>query len=236
MQNFIKKLDLLYEKSKSENDIAKNDKRFAIFCPLKIKLYNDINMNYIIRKSEFTKYLYIKNGARVYFSDADILTMLLQIKEKDIVGKVVESLEKLYKGKGEMFSFYVDEDKYEAEGIPVVFCTQMLNNPQDIDIPFEDLFTLINMVLAKDAASMLLWDNNPEFLKHTIVKYILLSKYYYFNNEKVKKFLDEVGYDTEYSIYINYSTSEKRKKNNKIFYDFDKIENEEILWYSRKGS
>jgi len=31
MQNFIKKLDLLYEKSKSENDIAPNDKNLLYF-------------------------------------------------------------------------------------------------------------------------------------------------------------------------------------------------------------
>ena len=186
MQNFIENLDLLYKNSKNENDIAKNNKKFAIFYPLRIELDNYVNMNYIIRKSEFTKYLYIKNGARVYFSDADILTMLLQINEKDIVEKVIESLEKLYEGKGVKFFFYVDGDKYEAEGLPVVFSTQLLSNPQDIDIPFQDLFTLINMVLAKDAASMPLWDNNPEFLKHTIVKYIILLKYYYFKNERVK--------------------------------------------------
>lgn len=196
---------------------------------MKIELYSDVNMNYIIRKSEFTKYLYVKNGARVYFSDADILTMLLQIKENYVIEKVIESLEKLYEGKGERFTFYMNEDKYEGEGLPIIFNSQMSNNPQDIDVPFEDLLTLINMVLAKDAASMSLWDNNPEFLKHTIVKYILLLKYYYFKDEKVKIYLDSVGYNTECSIYINYNTSEKLKKNNKIFYDFDTIENKEIL-------
>lgn len=229
MQNFIEKLDELYGKSRNENSIEKDEKNFAIFYPLKIELYFNTNMNYIIRKREFTKYLYIKDGARVYFSDADILTMLLQVNEKCIIGEVIESLKKLYQGKGEKFFFYIDKEKYEGDGLPAILSTQMLTNPQDIDVSFEDLLTLINMILVKDAASIPLWDDNPEFLKHTIVKYILLLKYHYVKDEKVKIYLDSVGYNTGCSIYKNYDTKEKRKKNNKIFYDFDTIENEEIL-------
>lgn len=229
MQNFIKILDLEYVKMRKENDIEKENKNFAIFFPLKIELYNNVNMNYIIKKSEFTKFLYIKNGARVYFSDADILTMLLQIREKNTIEKMIDNLARLYQGKGDKFSFYVEQGRYEALGLPEIANSQILDNPQDIEISFEDLLTLINMILAKDAASKSLWDNNPEFLKHTIIKYILLLKYYYLKDKKVESYLDSIGYDTRCSIYKNYDTRKNQKKNNKIFYNFDVIEKAEIL-------
>ncbi|WP_148459540.1 hypothetical protein [Anaerostipes faecis] len=56
-----------------------------------------INENYIIRKGKLTRFLYLKNGCRVYFTDADFLTMLLQIQNKDTMTSLIENLERAYK-------------------------------------------------------------------------------------------------------------------------------------------
>ena len=229
MQNFIKELDSYYIKEKIRNHIEENNKNFLVFYPIKISLFDNMNSNFVIRKAEFTKYLFTRNGARVYFSDADILTMLLQIKEKDTICSLIKSLKELYIGKGKVFGFEINDVKYESVGLPLIHDRQVLENPQDIEISFEDLFILINIILAKDAASIPLWNNKVEFMKHTIVKYILLLKYYYLKDEKVKNYLNKVGYDIHKCIYENYDTKEKRTRNNKIFYDFATIEKSEIL-------
>lgn len=40
---------------------------------------------------------------------------------------------------------------------------QILTNPQDIDISFDELFVLINLVLSKDQASTHLWPGRSDF-------------------------------------------------------------------------
>ena len=63
--------------------LRKKIRLLYVIFPLRVKLYGSINENYIIRKGKLTRFLYIKNGCRVHFTDADILTMLLQIQNKD---------------------------------------------------------------------------------------------------------------------------------------------------------
>lgn len=45
-------------------------------------------------------------------------------------------------------------------------------NPQDVEILFNELLALINLVLLKDQASTPLWPSRPDFFKHTTSKYI----------------------------------------------------------------
>lgn len=104
-----------------------------------------------------------------------------------------------------------------------------MTNPQDINISFVDLLILINLILAKDMVSAPLWTDKPNFLKHTISKYILLLRYYYYKDEKAKLFLESTGFDVEGDIYSNYDTQEKRNAKLKIFCDFDSFEKSGII-------
>lgn len=228
-KNFIQYLDALYEKERKTNRIEKGNKDFRCFVPLKVHLYGKENGKFLIRKEEFTKFLYVKNNCRVYFSDGDILTMLLQIKAQDTMDSLVEHLKQAYRGGMETFSISVGENEYEVLGIPKIDEEQIVTNPQDIALSFGDLLTLINLVLAKDAASALLWEEKPDFLKHTASKYITLLRFYYYKDENARKFLEDLGYNVGGSIYSNYNTKAKRDKKKNIFADFDAFEMSGIL-------
>lgn len=93
----VQDLDERYRRERKKNRIKKEDKTFVCNIPLRVKLYGSINENYIIRKGKLTRFLYIKNGCRVHFTDADILTMLLQIQNKDTMTSLIENLEIAYK-------------------------------------------------------------------------------------------------------------------------------------------
>lgn len=228
MENFIKDLDEHYKAERKRNKVR--NENFCIFVPMKVNLYGCENINFLIRKGKFTKFLYIRNGCRVYFSDADILEMLLQVRNRDIISRFVESLTKVYRGEGEIFLINVEGKQYEVMGIPEIHDNQNFSNPQDITISFEDLFVLINLILAKDMASIPLWPaSQPDFLKHTCAKYISLLKFYYYGDFNARDYLNRIGYDTKEDIYFNYKDAVRRDEKHNLFYDFNLFEKAGIL-------
>lgn len=225
MANFIEDLDELYKMSRTEHKIAAQNKNFYLFVPVKVSLYEDENTNYLIRKGEFTKFLYIRNNCRVYFSDADILEMLLQIEDKRTIDLLIKYLAKVYRGEAEKFYIFVGEKQYEVMGIPEIRDAQILMNPKDIDIAFEELLVLINLILAKDIAAVPLWaDTKPNFFKHTCAKYISLLKFYYYGDINAEQYLESIGYDTNEDIYSNYGNETDRDEKHNLFYDFNLFE------------
>lgn len=229
MSNFIEDLDERYRRERKKNRIKKEDKTFVCNIPLRVKLYGSINENYIIRKGKLTRFLYIKNGCRVHFTDADILTMLLQIQNKDTMTSLIENLEIAYKSCVEKYYIWISKKKYEIEGIPQIEDEQILMNPQDVDISFNELFVLINLVLSKDQASTPLWPSRPNFFKHTTSKYITLIKYYYYGDMKARKYLLNMGYNVDEDIYSNYNTLDKRDEKRGFFSDFEVFEKSGVL-------
>lgn len=67
MSNFIQSLDYLYDDVRSKNNISLYNKKFALYIPIKVEMYGRESNNFIGRKGQFTKYLYVKEGCRVYF-------------------------------------------------------------------------------------------------------------------------------------------------------------------------
>lgn len=229
MLNFIEDLDCLYYDVRVKNKIGPYRRNFALYIPVKVEVYGRECNEFIIRKEQFTKYLYVKDGCRVYFSDADILMMLLQIKSSSTMDLLIEELEKLYMDEGESYEIVIGKDSYVLKGMKKIIDEQMLSNPKDIDITFEDLLILVNLILAKDMMSVSLWSDKPNFLKQTTSKYISLLKYYYYMDENAKVFLQSIGFDVEDDIYSNYDTQEKRNAKIKIFCDFDSFEKSGII-------
>ena len=127
------------------------------------------------------------------------------------------------------YEIVIGKESYALKGMKKIVDGQILSNPKDIDITFEDLLILINLILAKDMMSVSLWLDKPNFLKQTTSKYILLLKYYYYMDERAKAYLENVGFDVEGDIYSNYDTQEKRDAKIKIFCDFDSFEKAGII-------
>lgn len=229
MSNFIEVLDDKYRKERKKNGIKKEDKSFVCNIPFRVNLYGTVNRNYIIRKGKLTRFLYIKNGCRVYFTDADILMMLLQVQKRSTMDALVETLIQAYHNNYEEYCIHIGKTKYEMCGIAKIEDEQILKNPQDIDITFNELLVLINLILSKDKASVPLWPSRPDFFKHTLSKYISLIKYYYYGDEKAEKYLYDMGFNVKVDIYSNYNTSDKRDEKRGFFSDFDSFEKSGVL-------
>lgn len=229
MSNFIENLDCLYDDVRVKNKISPYNRNFALYIPIKVEVYGRECKEFIIKKGQFTKYLYVKNRCRVYFSDADILMMLLQIKASSTMDLLIEEFKKIYMDEGESYEIVIGKESYALKGMKKIVDGQILSNPKDIDITFEDLLILINLILAKDMMSVSLWLDKPNYLKQTTSKYISLLKYYYYMDERAKVYLENVGFDVEGDIYSNYDTQEKRDAKIKIFCDFDSFEKAGII-------
>lgn len=229
MSNFIEDLDDRYQRERQRNKIKKGNKTFAWNIPLKVKIYGSVNNNYMIRKGALTRFLYIRNNCRVHFTDADILTMLLQIQEKHTMDLLIENLKSAYRNRVEDYNIYIGKTKYELNGIPKIEDNQIFTTPQDVDIPFDDLLVLINLILSKDQASNPLWPGRPDFLKHTLSKYISLIRYYYYADSKARDYLLSMGYNIDMDIYHNYDTTAKRDEKRRFFSDFEVFEKSGVL-------
>lgn len=229
MGNFIEELDERYRRERKKNKIKKENKSFVCNIPFRVSLHGKVNENYIIRKGKLTRFLYIKDDCRVYFTDADILTMLLQIQNNITMDLLIENLIRVYKKSFEQYNIWISKKKYEVVGMAQIKDEQILTNPYDIDISFNELFVLINLILSKDQASIPLWPSRPDFLKHTTSKYISLIKYYYYGDEKARSYLLDMGYDVEKSIYSNYDTLDKRDEKRKFFCNFNEFEKNGLL-------
>lgn len=165
MENFIDYLDKQYDYERIINQIEPENRDFWIFRHIVVSIGQKINTNFVARKDKFTKFLYTKENCRVYFSDGDILTMLLQLRDTSTMDWLVERLKKAYKGEFEKYQIFIagegsfSDDRenekvgYLVDGIGLTEDEQILTNPQDIDIPFKELLILINLILAKDRAA-----------------------------------------------------------------------------------
>ena len=118
MKNFIKDIDTFYNEELLRNKIPKDNKKFTVFLSLNFKYGKNNNKNFILRKNDFTKYLFVKNDVIVYFSDADILNMLLQIDDRNIMDDLLLGLKNLFNGKGEEYIIFVNDVEYKGLGIP----------------------------------------------------------------------------------------------------------------------
>ena len=86
----------------------------------------------MVKKGEFTKFIYVKNNCRVYFSDADILTMLLQVKNRNTIDMFIEKLKEMYAGNTVKYEIELSGRNYEVEGLQAIYDEQILTNPQDM--------------------------------------------------------------------------------------------------------
>lgn len=229
MDNFIEDLDERYQKERKKNRIKKENRAFVCNLPVKVNIYDSVNQNYMIRKGRLTKFLYIKGGCKVYFTDADILMMLLQIQEKSIMDLLLENLKKAYGNHTEKYVISIGKKEYQVDGISQIKSQQILTNPQDIDISFDELLVLINLILSKDQASNPLWVAKPDFFKHTLSKYILLLKFYYYRDCKAKEYLVNMGYNIDADIYSNDRIQARQDEKKDYFSNFKLFEKSGVL-------
>lgn len=231
MYNFVNDLDNIYGQKKSEIGEYNVDNNFCIYIPVTIETKSFSNKNFLIRKSKDIKFLYIKDGCRIYFSDADIINMLLNLKNQKSIEQLILYFEKMYKtelDELETYSIIFEDKRYNVKGYFDIQDTQILLNKQDIDIEFNDLLVLINIILAKDHyvfnSKRYSKYHSINFIKTTCVKYITLLKYYYFDDVKAKLYLENNRYCLDKDIDCNYKRFRNKIERNRIFQNFEEFE------------
>lgn len=213
--NFIDDLDNWYTQSVTKNKY--NKAQFLLFKNLGIYNKNGsalLSSNFIIRKdNKKTKFICVHYNSRVYFSDYDIIGMLMQVSDCKIINQILQEFKLLFnKQIDHTFDIQIESNRYNVPGLPLYEHKQIIKNEKDVDLEFQDLLILINLVIAKDFASNTAARNSKsstDFVKKTLSKYILAIEYYVNRNSEAERILTEIGIDCELSFEENFLLREK---------------------------
>lgn len=216
--NFIAALD----------EAAANTRMKYIFCNVVFDIDNKANRNFIFRKDtnpkhSKTRILYIKDGVRVRFTDMDVLEMILEIEDRDVVKKIVDILKLLYSRNYNTTIMKMGDYEYTIPLLPEVTYEKTFSNRKDIEITFEDLYVLINLIVAKDIASTEVIERK-DFLKRTLTKYILIIGRYYLGGEEEKAYFERFSIDYSGDIYVDFETGIYADENAKKIIDYKLFE------------
>lgn len=169
-----------------------------------------------------TQFLYCRNGVRIYFTDVDIIMMLLQIKNSEKRCQVLRVLSGWLKGETEKGVLTIDNIDYSFPGLYWKSDDVQFENMQDILVPEKDLIALINLIIAKDIAATNIIKEKYIFAIRTVKKYYTLLKWYWFKDQHAKEQLDLIGYNSKTTLKNNYNYS-KRRNYKKMDLAFQKV-------------
>ena len=206
-KNFIRTIESDYSQLKAE---CNSSQGFIYLKPVKVVVNSVKNdsftiKHYVVFKNNHrTQFLYCRNCVRVYFSDVDILQMLLQIEDAGKQGKILNALSQwLWKGSGEGYIEY-EETSYSFQTIDWCDNSLVFHTHKDIDVPEKDVIALINLIVAKDVAVTKIGNGMHDFAKRTINKYLALLKWYWFKDKSVYEQLKSISYRTEKDLISNF--------------------------------
>ena len=194
------------------------------------------NKNFLFRKETRvtkrekgkTRILYIKDHVRVRFTDNDILDMMLRIEKKEVICNILENFKAIYIGKYTKTIMIMGEKQYEVPLLPIVEYDQLLHSKKDISISFEDLYVLINLIIAKDIAANDTVDK-INFYKRTMYKYAIVMDYYYFNGEKGKELFEQMKINCTNDFYFDFEIGAHAKENKKKITNYKQFDLSRIL-------
>ena len=192
-----------------------------------------VNTNFLarkeIRKQKKTRILYVKNGVRVRFTDSDILKMLLSLSDSSVIQKIVDGLIEVFKVPNSDGCLSIDSKDFQVLQLPTIEYNEILTNDKDIDISFEDVYSLIGLILSKDLSSeksKRYSSKDAAFFKKTVIKYILILSYYAHLRQKsaAEFYMEKSGIKLSGSYGEDYLYGENAECNSILFskcYRFD---------------
>ncbi len=203
--SFLKRIDKLHKENRSVYGIEMSNNDFSSFInvePVDISL----TQKFIIRKQEKAKLLLVSGKQRVYLSDNDIISTILDM-EKNCIDWFLNSFIKLYNDEFEVFNFKLEDKLYKGIGISYYQSQREISLFSDTKIDINDFIFILNFIFSKDKQ----WENDTSqenFSKRTIIKYITLIDYYSNQSERSRNYLEKIGYP----IYkTNFVTASKIK-------------------------
>jgi hypothetical protein len=137
------------------------------------------NQNFILRKEKGkgsdagkTRILYVKDGVRVRFTDTDIIEMILKIPDSEVVRQLLANFKDCYRGMCGRVEIRLEQKKFMIPEMAYIRYGGVLTNSKDIDLAFEDLYILINLILAKDIFATQTTGGRINYLQMTLENYI----------------------------------------------------------------
>lgn len=191
LMSFLKRIDKLHKENRSVYGIEPSNNDFSSFInvePVDISL----TQKFIIRKQEKAKLLLVSGKQRVYLSDNDIISTILDM-EKNCIDWFLNSFIKLYNDEFEVFNFKLEDKLYKGIGISYYQSQREISLFSDTKIDINDFIFILNFIFSKDKQ----WENDTSqenFGKRTIIKYITLIDYYSNQSERSKNYLKKIGY------------------------------------------
>jgi hypothetical protein len=205
--NFLEEIDNIYKKEREINDIPQSNGDFSCFIPIEAIDYKT-SCEFLIKKQEKAKLLFLVGKQRVYLSDLQIIRTILRMGKEDI-NWFLQQFISLYKGNYSKIQFKILEKTYEGFGIINYSEEKGLLLFSDSEIDINDFVFLLNFIFSKDKY----WGEMNEledFRKKTLCKYISLIDYYSNKSNHSECFLKSIGYP----YYKRYPVDNKKLFNN----------------------
>lgn len=221
LMSFLKRIDKLHKENRSVYGIEMSNNDFSSFInvePVDISL----TQKFIIRKQEKAKLLLVSGKQRVYLSDNDIISTILDM-EKNCIDCFLNSFIKLYNDEFEVFNFKLEDKLYKGIGISYYQSQREISLFSDTKIDINDFIFILNFIFSKDKQ----WENDTSqenFGKRTIIKYITLIDYYSNQSERSKNYLEKIGYPIYKPNFVIASKSIPASKIKNMFSDVNSFD------------
>jgi hypothetical protein len=214
--NFLDYIDEQYIARKKTKDIKHKDYRYYFELSTEDFTYKN---NFRILRIDKSRILYCVKSLQIDLTDVDIISTICLLEDGDIQD-ILERLILFYKGHVKEFKFSINDVAFS--GVGMSYCTgneKKILLEADVEIEYNSFLFIINMILAKDTvASMNMKEEEQvDLCKRTLTKYILLIKYYKYDDKKIEESLLAAGFPRGKNLKVIYQNPKKSKELNKVF-------------------
>lgn len=216
--SFLTRIDELHFEQRKKYNIDKFNNDFSSFlCVEPIDI--TFNTKFVIKKQEKAKLLLLSGNQRVYLSDDQIISTILNM-EKQYIDWFLDSFIKLYMNQYTKFKFKIKNETFEGIGLCYYPNKYDILLFSDTTIDINEFIFLLNFVFSKDRQ----WEYDKPiegYSKRTIVKYIALIDYYANKENRSRDFLSSIGYPISESKF-SFIKNEKKLFSDLSTFDISK--------------
>lgn len=218
----LKFLDDRLKKSKENYLDIKLDKQFSVdYC-----LSYDDKSEFICRKAKKTKFLYTKDNTRIYFSDKDLISIIIGL-EKHYIEKIMNSMYNLYNEEGnKKFKFMIADEEFEGIGIEILNDDSLIPTIYDVEVSIKNLTLLLSLIFYKERLAS--QTTNKKLLKRTLFKYIALIGCFGLESTKYRKLLEIEVFKSEITWEV--VNEKKDKELDRLFNECEVFDKYIDLW------
>lgn len=221
---FLEYLDDLYAEVCKINNIQKDNEEFRIYENL-IPLDFTTKNAFLCLKAQKTKILFCQSNVKVYLSDNDIISSIVNL-DGNTVNFLMNEFVELFKKPKNIFKFQINDQVFYGKGINYVDSDTNFLLHTDNVININEFIFILNMIFEKDRLFSEV--AKKDLLKFTLCKYISLIGYYKLKQNKYSDFLHKIKYPIEKEVNEVFNSPRNIEKYNKLFERIQLFEKEII--------